>query len=187
MRLLQLCLFDAWQVRYDRAIIAYYFAICHPANFDYSFDPVATIMNQFEPNFLGARRLNCMLHCASLALMATVALLTSACVYHAPIQQGNLLDAKDIDQIAVGMTQAQVRYVLGTPMVADPFSSNRWDYVYYVKTSRMPEPKKQQLVVYFENGNVSRLERTALSVVKPEIELEKTKAPWYRRWLSWIV
>jgi outer membrane protein assembly factor BamE len=119
--------------------------------------------------------------------MVTVALLASACVYHAPIQQGNLLDAKDIDQITVGMTQAQVRYVLGTPMVADPFSSNRWDYVYYVKTSRMPEPKKQQLVVYFENGNVSRLERTALSVVKPEIEAEKTRDPWYRRWFSWIV
>jgi len=116
-----------------------------------------------------------------------VATLLSACVYHAPIQQGNLLETKDIDQISVGMTQAQVRYVLGTPMVADPFSSNRWDYVYYVKLSKMPDAKKQQLIVYFENGNVSKLDRTPLSVVKPDPSLEKTKAPWYKRWTSWFV
>src|SRR4051812_5691985 len=94
------------------------------------------------------------IHRSSLLLIVTTALLTSACIYHAPIQQGNLLDAKELDQVTVGMTQAQVRYVLGTPMVADPFSSSRWDYVYYLKLSKMPEPKKQQLIVYFENGTV---------------------------------
>jgi len=116
-----------------------------------------------------------------------LAVLLSACIYHAPIQQGNLLEAKDIDQITVGMTQAQVRYVLGTPMVTDPFSANRWDYVYYVKLSKMPEAKKQQLVVFFENGNVSRLERTPLEVVKADPSLQKSKGPWYKRWTKWIV
>jgi len=116
-----------------------------------------------------------------------VSIFLSACVYHAPIQQGNLLEAKDIDQITVGMTQAQVRYVLGTPMIADPFSANRWDYVYYLKRSKMPEAKKQQLVVFFENGNVSRLERTPLEVVKPDPSLQKSKGPWYKRWTKWIV
>jgi outer membrane protein assembly factor BamE len=123
-----------------------------------------------------------------LPLTLLVTLLISACVYHAPIQQGNLLDAKDIDQISVGMTQAQVRYVLGTPMVADPFSTNRWDYLYYLKRTNMPDAKKQQLVVYFENGNVSKLERTDLSVVRvdPRLKDEDQKLPWYRRWLSKI-
>jgi len=124
----------------------------------------------------------------ALPLALLVSLLTSACVYHAPIQQGNLLDAKDIDQISVGMTQAQVRYVLGTPMIADPFSTSRWDYLYYVKRTNMPAAKKQQLVVYFENGNVSKLERTELSAVKvdPRLKEDDQKLPWYRRWLSKI-
>jgi len=126
-------------------------------------------------------------HRVAYTLAILGALLCSACVYHAPIQQGNLLDAKDIDQISVGMTQAQVRYVLGTPMVADPFSTTRWDYVYYLKLRTMPEPKKQQLVVYFENGNVSRLDRTPLGVFKPDFQTEKTKYPWYKRWLTWFV
>lgn len=119
--------------------------------------------------------------------LVIVVLLTSACIYHAPIQQGNLLESKDIDQVTAGMTQAQVRYVLGTPMVADPFSANRWDYLYYVKNSRMPEPKKQQFTVYFENGNVSKTERIALSVVKAEPGEPENNKPWYKRWLGWII
>jgi outer membrane protein assembly factor BamE len=57
----------------------------------------------------------------------------SGCVHRINIQQGNFLDTEDIDRVAVGMTRVQVRALLGTPMVADPFVSNRWDYVYYLK------------------------------------------------------
>lgn len=116
-----------------------------------------------------------------------MALCASACIYHAPIQQGNLLDAKDIDQVKVGMTQAQVRYVLGTPMVSDPFSSNRWDYVYYLKLNKMKKAKKQQFVVYFENDKATKLERTDTIFYTPDTGANKEKAPWYRRWLSWFV
>ena len=137
-------------------------------------------MNAFSDVRGLLRRLNPIL---ALSLLLTCA----ACVYRAPIQQGNLLDAKDIDQITVGMTQAQVKYVLGTPMVSNPFSASHWDYVYYVKLYTMPAPKKQQLIVYFENGTVSRLERTQLSVFKQEADEVRPKAPWYKRWLSWMV
>jgi len=138
-------------------------------------------------NLLSSRNSMLMRHCRVTLTSLALAVLLSACVYRAPIQQGNLLEAKDIDQITVGMTQAQVRYVLGTPMVADPFSNNRWDYVYYFKLSKMPEAKKQQLVVFFENGNVTRLERTPLEVVKPDASLENNKGPWYKRWTKWII
>ncbi|MGE0114137.1 MAG: outer membrane protein assembly factor BamE [Steroidobacteraceae bacterium] len=96
-------------------------------------------------------------------LLCVCALGAGACVYRVPIQQGNFLEAKDIDQVAVGMTQAQVRYVLGTPMVLDPFSKDRWDYVYYLKKGRMRAPEQRHFVVYFENGNVSRIERSDMT------------------------
>jgi len=35
-----------------------------------------------------------------------------------------------------GMTRSQVRYLLGTPMVADSFDKERWDYIYYLKKGR---------------------------------------------------
>lgn len=92
-------------------------------------------------------------------LLAIAAFGSTACVYRVPIQQGNFLETKDVDQVAVGMTQAQVRYVLGTPMVVDPFSKDRWDYVYYLKKGQMRAPEQRHFVVYFDNGAVSRIDR----------------------------
>src|SRR5262245_16631522 len=83
-----------------------------------------------------------------LGLLAS--LMLSACVYSIDIQQGNLLESKDIDRVAVGMTRVQVRSLLGTPMVSDPFEGERWDYVYYLKANRSREVVKQHIVVFFE-------------------------------------
>jgi outer membrane protein assembly factor BamE len=48
---------------------------------------------------------------------------SSGCVYRAPLSQGNLLKQEDLDQVVVGMTRNQVRFLLGTPMIDDPFHS----------------------------------------------------------------
>jgi outer membrane protein assembly factor BamE len=92
------------------------------------------------------------------ALLAS--LMLSACVYSIDIQQGNLLEPKDIDRVAVGMTRVQVRSLLGTPMVSDPFEGARWDYVYYLKRSRSSDVVKQHFIVYFEGDKVSRIDRS---------------------------
>ena len=63
-------------------------------------------------------------------------LLSAGCVYRATISQGNIIKQQDLDQIEIGMTRNQVRFLLGTPMVDDPFHANRWDYVYYLKIGR---------------------------------------------------
>lgn len=94
----------------------------------------------------------------SMALLAC--LILSACVYSIDIQQGNLLEPKDIDRVAVGMTRVQVRSLLGTPMVSDPFEGERWDYVYYLKRNRSSKVFKQNFIVFFEGDKVSRIERS---------------------------
>ena len=38
-----------------------------------------------------------------------------------------------IDQLRPGMTKRQVIFVMGTPLVRDPFNQDRWDYVYTIK------------------------------------------------------
>ena len=63
----------------------------------------------------------------------TLGALASGCVYRINIQQGNFLDQAAVDQVKPGMTRSQIRYLLGTPMVADPFAKDRWDYIYYLK------------------------------------------------------
>jgi outer membrane protein assembly factor BamE len=91
--------------------------------------------------------------------IALVVLTLSACVYRIDIQQGNLLDDDDISQVDLGMTRSQVQFLLGTPMVADSFHRDRWDYAYYYRRGRSPDLVQRWVVVYFENDRVTRVER----------------------------
>ncbi len=94
-----------------------------------------------------------------LALAALAGLMLGGCVYRINVQQGNLLDEEQIEQLEVGMTRKQVRFLLGTPMVADPFHAERWDYVYYLALGRKEPIMSHMLTVYFEGDLVSRIER----------------------------
>ena len=87
------------------------------------------------------------------------ALALTACVYRIDIQQGNLLDDEDIVQIEVGMTRSQVQFLLGTPMVADSFHRDRWDYAYYFRRGRSPDLIQRWVVVHFENDRVTSIDR----------------------------
>lgn len=102
-----------------------------------------------------ARRIVC-----AWSVTLCVTLLTSGCVYRIDIQQGNFLEDKDIDRVTVGMTRVQVRSLLGTPMVADPFESSRWDYVYYLKHGRLKKPFQRHFIVFFEGDKVTRIDRS---------------------------
>ncbi len=92
-------------------------------------------------------------------LLATATMLVAGCVYRLDIQQGNILDVEQIDQVQVGMTRSQVRFVLGTPMVADPFDQSRWDYVYWRRQGRGGQVFTSQTTVWFEGDQVVRVER----------------------------
>jgi outer membrane protein assembly factor BamE len=81
----------------------------------------------------------------------------AACVYRMPIQQGNYLDGHTVNQLKVGMTRSQVRYLLGTPMVEDIFNKDRWDYVYYFKRGHVRRPIESRVIVYFNGDKVQRL------------------------------
>ena len=108
-----------------------------------------------------------------LLLLGTLLSLASGCVYRPNIQQGNLLKATDVDQVTVGMTRSQVRYLLGTPMIADPFQPDRWDYVYTLKRGRERGADRAHYVVYFEADKVSRVQQGDLPEPR---HIEKTKA-----------
>jgi outer membrane protein assembly factor BamE len=51
-------------------------------------------------------------------------------VYKISIPQGNIITQDMVDQLRPGMTKRQVIFVMGTPLVRDPFHQDRWDYVY---------------------------------------------------------
>jgi len=105
-----------------------------------------------RPHLLRPRRIGAVI----LALLAAVA--ATGCVYRLDIQQGNLLKLSDIDKVTVGMTRSQVRYLLGTPMVSDPFAPERWDYVYRMQYGRSQNVDSAHIVVRFDGDNVSSVD-----------------------------
>lgn len=95
---------------------------------------------------------------AALLVLAVAVFATSGCVYRMNIQQGNFLENRLVEQLKVGMTRSQVRYLLGTPMVPDAFDDDRWDYLYYLKKGRLRAAEQRLLTVYFEEDKVARID-----------------------------
>jgi outer membrane protein assembly factor BamE len=92
--------------------------------------------------------------------MAIALALGSGCVYRANIAQGNLVKEENLSQLEVGMTRNQVRFLLGTPMIDDPFHRDRWDYVYYQKVGRRDAVAQRWVSVFFdEQGIVSEIRK----------------------------
>jgi outer membrane protein assembly factor BamE len=94
----------------------------------------------------------------ALVLGALLAL-SAGCVYRPNIQQGNLLKLEDVDQVTVGMTRSQVRYLLGTPMISDPFHPDRWDYIYTMRRGHERRVDRSYFVVHFENDKVAKVDK----------------------------
>ena len=92
----------------------------------------------------------------------------SGCVYRMNIQQGNFLEARTADQLQVGMTRSQVRYLLGTPMVPDAFDKDRWDYLYYFKKGRLNRPEQRHLIVYFHDEKVEKFDKVNVPTKAPQ-------------------
>src|SRR6202051_1996989 len=111
-----------------------------------------------------------------LLLGSAVSLVASACVYRINIQQGNFLDQAAVEQVKAGMTRSQVRYLLGTPMVADPFDKERWDYIYYLKKGRSRHVDSRRVTVYFDGDKVARLDTpTAAEAAAQDASAAKLK------------
>lgn len=99
---------------------------------------------------------------AAVAFLLLLSLAAAGCVYRLDIQQGNLLTLSDVEQVTVGMSRSQVRYLLGTPMVSDPFAPHRWDYVYRRTHGRDRQVDTAHFIVRFEDDKVSAVEKVAL-------------------------
>ena len=82
-----------------------------------------------------------------------VALALNACVYVADVQQGNVIDKRELDQLKTGMSKKQVKFLLGTPIIQDPFHQDRWDYVYTLRQGDSSFIEKRRLTLIFK-GNI---------------------------------
>lgn len=71
-------------------------------------------------------------------------------MYKIGIPQGNIITQDMVDQLRPGMTKRQVIFVMGTPLVRDPFHQNRWDYIYSYQPGG-EERGQERVSVFFED------------------------------------
>lgn len=77
--------------------------------------------------------------------------------YKIEIVQGNFVSKEQAEALKPGMSRAQVREILGTPLLQSVFHSDRWDYVFTMKRPGT-EPQARQLTVYFNGDTMDRAE-----------------------------
>lgn len=77
--------------------------------------------------------------------------------YRIEIQQGNYVTQEQVAQLYRGMPRDQVRYLLGTPLLADPFHADRWDYVFRRLRANSRELEERRLTLFFVDGKLDRV------------------------------
>ncbi len=75
-------------------------------------------------------------------------------VYKIDIQQGNVIEQDMIDTLRPGMTKRQVRFVMGTPLLIDPFEPDRWDYVYSFQRGG-GQRTQEQVALFFADDKLT--------------------------------
>ncbi len=95
---------------------------------------------------------------AATAVAIALATILSSCalprVYKVTVQQGNVITQQMVDSLKPGMTREQVAYVMGEPVIKNPFDQDRWDYVY---TLRVPGvvSDHMKMSLFFTEGLLS--------------------------------
>lgn len=127
---------------------------------------------------------------------AVLALSLSACstvekvVYRIDVPQGNYLEAANVAQVKQGMTAQQVQYLLGTPVLIDPYSNLTWYYV-FLQQRAYETPEQHTFTVKFDQRGI--VTETHLDKPLPEVASQNenntiierngtNKKPWWKFW-----
>lgn len=116
---------------------------------------------------------------ARLSLLALTAVLLSACSslpsldmlpsvagdkvlglvtpYRVEVVQGNVLTKELVAKVKPGMSRAQVRDLLGSPLLTDIFHDNRWDYAFSIRRQGAPY-QQRQVVAWFDGDKLKSLD-----------------------------
>lgn len=72
-------------------------------------------------------------------------------VYRIDIQQGNVVEQEMVAKLKVGMDEKQVKFIMGTPLLIDPFHPERWEYIFsYQKGGKRRE--QRHVTLHFDDN-----------------------------------
>ncbi len=104
-----------------------------------------------------------------LSILVLTGLLLGGCfsIYRTDVHQGNILTPQMLESLKLGMNKQQVRFLLGTPSIVDPFHPERWDYIYSEQKGRS-ERVQHKLMLIFKQDKLISLEQD-LTKTEPHV------------------
>ena len=77
--------------------------------------------------------------------------------YRVEVVQGNVVTKEQAEAVKPGQSRAQVREILGSPLLTDLFHADRWDYVFTIRRQGT-EPQARRIVVMFDGDKLKSIE-----------------------------
>jgi len=99
--------------------------------------------------------------CSNLSLSKPETLFGLLEPYKVDVVQGNVVTQEIMAQIQPGLGRMQVKEILGTPLLADPFHTDRWDYVFTIRRQGVAD-QQRRVSVFFKNDAVERFDTEPL-------------------------
>ncbi|WP_341685522.1 outer membrane protein assembly factor BamE [Limnohabitans sp.] len=81
--------------------------------------------------------------------------------YVPEVVQGNFVSKEQRQALRPGMPKAQVRDILGTPLITSLFRGERWDYAFSIRRQNV-EPQQFKLTVWFQGDVLDKVESDEL-------------------------
>ncbi|MFT6986447.1 MAG: outer membrane protein assembly factor BamE [Psychromonas sp.] len=97
-------------------------------------------------------------------------------VYQIDVTQGNYIEEEKLNQVEMGMSQEQIIFILGSPMLIDQFNSSKWYYIRYIKPGGK-EIQQQKVVFTFTNKILTNIDREGQIKENPLNTPKLKKAP----------
>ena len=101
-------------------------------------------------------------------ILLVASVLTACTIHRIDVQQGNVITDEMVSQLETALkgpqevNRRQVRFIMGTPMIEDPFHRDRWDYIFTLQpgdTRAITEYRR--VTVFFDGDKALRIEKYA--------------------------
>ena len=78
-------------------------------------------------------------------------------LYKVAIQQGNVITQDMVDKLKPGMTRRQVAFVMGEPVLRDPFDDTRWVYLYSINVPGVFTEESRLILAFDEDDRLATI------------------------------
>ena len=95
-------------------------------------------------------------------------------VYQIDVTQGNYIEDDKLQKLEIGMTQEQVIFVLGSPMLIDQFDSSKWYYIRYIKPGGQAA-QQSEIILTFKDKKLANIISENTDQKNPLIKNPKSK------------